>query len=133
MFYLNRDTPKFIDIINDESNNDDGVKHAVKEMVQRPLGSKKAKQVQQLTSAVSQAVAQLGYGVNNGDVAFKTGLLEQMHQMNQQMQEQNMCLSMANCTDIKVKAQFNELLSRLAIASMERQVHEAEVHLKDNL
>ena len=73
MFYLNRDTPKFIDIINDESNNDDGVKCAVKEMVPRPLGSKKAKQVQQLMSAVSQAVAQLGYGVNDGDVAFKLG------------------------------------------------------------
>jgi len=53
--------------------------------------------------------------------------------MNQQMQEQNMHISMANCTDIEVKARFNELLSRLAIASMERQVCKAETHLKDNL
>ena len=122
--------------MNDESNNEDGVKCAVKETVQRPLGSKKAKKVQQLMSAVSLAVAQLGYGVEDSaadDVAFKSGLLEQMHKMNQQMQEQNMHLSMANCTDIEVKAQFNELPSRLAIASMERQVYEAEVHLKDNL
>ena len=53
-----------------------------------------------MTNAASQAVAQLGYGNNNlhgtaEDMAFKTRLLEQMHKMNQQMQEQNMHLSMA--------------------------------------
>ena len=63
--FLIRDTPKFLDIMNDEVNNDDGVKCAAKETAQRLLRSKKAKQVQQLTNAASQAVAQLGYGDSN--------------------------------------------------------------------
>ena len=44
--FLIRDTPNFLDIMNDEANNDDGVKCTVKEMAQRLLGSKKVKQVQ---------------------------------------------------------------------------------------
>ena len=57
-----------------------------------------------MTHAVSQAVIQLGCGDNNlhgtaEDAAFKIRLLEQMYQMNQQKQELNMHLSMANCTN----------------------------------
>ena len=85
--------------MNDEVNNDDGVKCAAKETAQRLLRSKKAKQVQQLTNVASDNNL-LGTAK---DVAFKMGLLEQMHQMNQQMQEQNIHLSMANCANEEVK------------------------------
>jgi len=68
----------------------------VTERIERPMGSKKTRQVKQLTNAVSLEMVQLRIekdgGNNNNlhsakDEIFKTVLLKQMCQMNAQMQE----------------------------------------------
>ena len=69
MFLLNiaRDTPKFLDIMDEEANDENGGKHAATERSERPMGSKKDRQVKQLTNAVSLAVAQLGIRNDGGN------------------------------------------------------------------
>jgi len=121
-----------------EANNEENGEHAAMERSDRPMGSKKAKQVQQLMNAVSLAVMQLRIGNDGGNNnnlysagsdLFQMGLLEQVQQKNAQMQEQNICLSMVNCVDDDLKAWYSALLSRLANTMIEKQVCEAEAVL----